>query len=303
MDPRLSAHLDLAALDDADFVERAYRTILRRDPDEEARERALTRLADKSMSRATLLAELATSAEFTRVRALDDGIAAAAGARARGEVLRGLTAPTGDERAIEIPWALARYRGEQRVLDVGHANAEAAYLAALANLGASELVGVDLAEAHIPGVHTVAADVRDLPFEDGSFDFVLCISTIEHVGADNAVYGVAGAPQENGILRGLRELGRVAAHDARIVVTVPTGEDEDHGWFAQLEPAGWRSRFDAAGLALEEEEIYELGPGGWRSAPDFAPAGVAYASRGPSASAVLCAVLRSVRAGASPRGA
>ena len=38
------------------------------------------------------------------------------------------------ERAVEIPWALSRYRGERRVLDVGYANAEPRYLSALEEL-------------------------------------------------------------------------------------------------------------------------------------------------------------------------
>ena len=46
---------------------------------------------------------------------------------------RELRAPAeSDERAIEIPWCLARYDGEPRVLDVGYAFAEPAYLAGLA---------------------------------------------------------------------------------------------------------------------------------------------------------------------------
>jgi hypothetical protein len=53
-----------------------------------------------------------------------------------------------------------------------------------------ELTGVDLAEADVPGLTGVQADVRDLPFEDRAFDLVLCVSTLEHVGADNTGYGL-----------------------------------------------------------------------------------------------------------------
>src|SRR6266540_2050446 len=85
MDERLAAHLELAALTDEDFVERAFRLLLRRPPDDEARVHALAALSEHGLSRGGLLAELADSEEFRRLRALDDGIGRGAAARATGE--------------------------------------------------------------------------------------------------------------------------------------------------------------------------------------------------------------------------
>jgi SAM-dependent methyltransferase len=274
VDDRLRAHLELAGLSDEEFVRRAYRFVLRRDPEPAALERRV--------SRATLLRELVASEEFERLAALDEAI----GAAGHGHFLE---APPGtDERAIEIPWALARVRPGDRVLDIGTANAEPAYVAALLGRGAAEIVGVDLAEADVPGMRTFAADVRELPFEDGAFDLALCVSTLEHVGRDNRVYGAGAEADPGGIAAALEELRRVLAGDGRLVVTVPCGEAEDHGWFVQLEPAAWNEAFLAAGFRVLEEEVYALGAEGWRAAPDFDPTGVRY---GPSASAVLCASL------------
>ena len=282
-----------SALSDDEFVERAYLTLLRRPVDDEARARARARLADGTLSRAAILAELTGSDEFARLRALDDAIATALSQGPQ----RSLTAPPGDERTIEIPWALGRARGAKRVLDAGSAFAEPAYLAALAALGADEVVAVDLAPVEIPGVRAVVADLRNLPLEDGSFDLALCISTIEHVGFDNTVYGIDVEPDENGIAAALGELRRVLAPDGRLVVTVPTGAHEEHGWFVQLEPDAWRAQFAAAGFDTTEEETYALGPEGWASAEDVA--GARYGKQG--AGAVLCAELRPARAGGSHR--
>jgi SAM-dependent methyltransferase len=277
VDDRLQAHLDLAALSDDEFVRRAYRFVLRRDPEPAALER--------HVPRATLLRELVASEEFARLEAIDHALAAAGDGRF-------LEAPPGtDERLIEIPWALARVRAGDRVLDIGTANAEPAYVAALLGRGAAHITGVDLAEADIPDVRTVVADVRDLPFEDGAFDLVLCISTLEHVGRDNRVYGAAQETDPEGLADALDELRRVLAGDGRLVVTVPCGEAEDHGWFVQLEPEGWNDAFLAAGFSVVEEEVYAAGPDGWRAAPEFDPAGVWY---GDHASAVLCAALAPV---------
>src|ERR671939_693578 len=254
VDDRLQAHLELAGLSNEEFVRRAYRFVLRRDPEPAALER--------HVPRATLLRELVASEEFARLEAIDHAIAAAGDGRF-------LEAPPGtDERLIEIPWALARVRPGDRVLDVGTANAEPAYLAALL-ARASEIVGVDLVEADVPGIRTVVADVRDLPFEDGVFDLALCVSTLEHVGRDNRVYGADEERDPHGADAALEELRRVLAPDGRLVVTVPTGEREDHDWFVQLEPEAWNEAFLGAGFRVLEEEIYAAGPEGWRAAPEF----------------------------------
>ena len=48
--------------------------------------------------------------------------------------------------------------------------------------------GVDLAPFSLPGVVAHQADARALPFADGSFDRVICISALEHMGLDNERY-------------------------------------------------------------------------------------------------------------------
>jgi SAM-dependent methyltransferase len=271
-EPRLDAHLELAALSDEEFVRRAYRTVLRRDPEPEAIYRAVPRAA--------LLRDLVGSAEFARLLALDEAIA-------RSDE-RFLEAPAGaDERLIEIPWALARIGGADRILDLGTANADPAYVAALVRLGARDLVGADLATAEIPGVQTVVADARDLPFPDASFDLVLCVSTLEHVGRDNRVYGVEEPRDEHGAAAALRELHRVLDRHGRLVLTVPTGEPEDHGWFVQLDPAGWNELFVESGFRVADEELYVRRPDGWRAGSDVS--GLRY---GEGAAALLCAELR-----------
>jgi SAM-dependent methyltransferase len=304
VDPRLREHLAVAEPSDDEFVDAAFALVLRRPPDPEARERALAALAGGTLSRATLLHELATAPEFERVRQLDDVIAFARGARARGERPRHLQAPPGtDERLIEVPWVLSRLRAG-RVLEVGYAFAEPAYIAALVDADPGELVGADLAEAEVPGFETVVADARALPFPDASFDQVLLVSTLEHIGADNEVYGVDGEADDTGRAAALRELRRILRPSGLLLVTVPLGEPGDYGWFRQEDIRGWTRLFTGAGFFVEEQEAYELGEDGWRAAPTFDPAGVEYGTRGPAASAVLCAELspRRLRRLVSPDG-
>jgi SAM-dependent methyltransferase len=176
------------------------------------------------------------------------------------------------------------------VLEVGYAFAETAYLGGLLRAGV-ELVGADLARRDVGGTETVEADVRELPFPEHSFDQVLLVSTLEHIGADNTVYGLDAESDGSARLEALRELKRVLRADGSLLVTVPLGEPGDHGWFRQEDERGWTQLFSRAGFFLEEVEAYELQREGWRAAPAFSPEGVRYGERGAGASAVLCADL------------
>ena len=288
MDSRVAAELAAYDRTDAEFVDAMFLLVLRREPDPEASERALTKLADGTLSRATLVHELTGSEESERVRQLDDAVVLGLGARQRRERIRWLQAPPAtDERVVEIPWVLSRLRKEGRVLEVGYAFAEPAYLGGLLRAGV-ELVGVDLATRDVEGMETVVADVRELPFADESFDQILLVSTLEHVGADNSVYGLEAEADAGSRHAALRELGRVLRRGGSLLATVPLGEPGDHGWFRQEDESGWATLFAEAGFFVEEIEAYELTSEGWRAAPAFVADGVRYGERGPGASAVLC---------------
>jgi hypothetical protein len=280
VDDTLAAWLAEADLD------ALWRLILRRPI--EAHEQASTeaRLLD-GLSQSTLVHELVTSAEFRHARRLDDAVAWATAQRRANERPRELRADAGtDERPIEVPWCFARVGDAATVLDVGYAYGERAYLAALARLDA-EVTGIDLVTLEVPGLRSVQADLRALPFGTRSFDVAIAISTLEHVGRDNTQYGLA-AESEDTLDRALRELRRVAR---RVLATVPTGERELRPEQAVYEPGQWIERFERAGFVVFEDELYELGAEGWRSVTKLAP-GVRYGTRGPGAAAVLCAELR-----------
>src|SRR3954451_264272 len=111
-------------MDDGDFIETAYRVILRRLPDGVGAADAMAALADGSLSRARFVANLVSSAEFAHLAALDDAIS-----RGRAGPLFDLHAPPDtDERSIEIPWTLSRRLGARRLLDAGYAHAPTLYL-------------------------------------------------------------------------------------------------------------------------------------------------------------------------------
>ncbi len=197
------------------------------------------------------------------------------------------------ERVVEIPWALSRYRGERRVLDVGTGFAHPVYTAHLTRLGIPELHGVDLTLRRAPGMRMMRADVRRMPYRDGFFDLVICVSTIEHIGRDNRRYGIGALPSSDGDLAALVEMRRVLHAEGRLLVTVPFGRREDLGWFVQYDRRAWHALLDRAEMREVEVSYYAYEDDGWASCDD--PSGLEDRSYGHAgaagASAVLCAVL------------
>ena len=204
------------------------------------------------------------SDEFRRLRTLDDALTEATAWRLKGERPRHLAAPAEfDPRPVEFIWTLSRYRGEPRVLDVGYANADPLWLTALGDAAPGTVVGTDLVHRDVDGFESVTADLRDLPFSDDSFDVIFCISTIEHVGGDNTVYGVAEG-RSGGPLDALRQLGRVAGGDGRCLLTVPCGKAAED-WYVRRPVSAWTAWFSQAGLAVAESELYVERDGCWLS--------------------------------------
>jgi hypothetical protein len=192
------------------------------------------------------------------------------------------------ERVVEIPWVFRCLTGDQElhILDIGTAFSPMVYKWLLVRL--PHVVEVaDLNETALPGIRSHVADVRNLPFAERSFDVAICVSTLEHVGMDNANYKTqsGGAGQADA----LRELGRVAR---RVLVTVPAGCDADKGSFHQYAPATFRGVVDEAGLVVDRLEVFAHDPvRGWAPAAEDSVQGLTYQQGAVAAAAVICAEL------------
>ncbi|MBA2347137.1 MAG: glycosyltransferase [Solirubrobacterales bacterium] len=144
-----------------------------------------------------------------------------------------------DERVVEYPW-LSSQRLGGLVLDAGSVLNHPHVLTRL-RLRMDDLHILTLepeAEA-FPQLHVsyLYADLRSLPIADATYDRVLSISTLEHVGMDNAYYGsdAAKAPDpQPELLRALGELRRVLKPGGDLYLTVPAGEPDRFEWVRAL---------------------------------------------------------------------
>lgn len=172
-----------------------------------------------------------------------------------------------DERVVELPWVLAQ-RPYGRVLDAGSSLNHAHVLdALLPRVDALHVVTLAPEERSFPerGVSYLYADLRDLPLRDGFYDTVVCVSTLEHVGMDTGRFGAGTArnPDPAAEARNaLAELRRVLKPDGTLLVTVPYGRREDHGWFRQFGREDVDELLGELG-AQAKLTVYAYSPRGW----------------------------------------
>ncbi len=84
------------------------------------------------------------------------------------------------------------------------------------------------------GISYLFDDLRRLPYREEWFDWVACLSTIEHVGMDNAlIYTHDAADQQaqpRDYLSAVEELHRVLKPGGTLFLTFPYGRAMNHGW-------------------------------------------------------------------------
>lgn len=227
-----------------------------------------------------------TRRSLREMRAIEKGVRA-------GKPLEGN--PGTSERVIEIPWALSRLPSSApEVLDIGTANAADVYRRCLRRLDVRSLDLLDPVPADPRLGRVNVGDVREMPFEDDSFEATLCISTLEHVGMDNAMYfeQERGSPSPRPDLAAVREMGRVTRPGGRVLITVPAGAEKDYGWLRQYSVEAWNALVGESGLDPVETAVYVHDPeAGWRPGDGADVAAADYGAGAPFAGALICAAL------------
>lgn len=143
-------------------------------------------------------------------------------------LLAGITS----ERRIEYEFVAKSLTGRESplqekdirnaVLDIG-SGASALPQAMAEVTGEWDVIGVDVNPLKaFPSAATIRMDARSLAFRNNSFDFITCISTLEHIGLPAETYMVSHAGRD-GDAAVMAEIKRVLKTRGLAIITVPYG--------------------------------------------------------------------------------
>jgi SAM-dependent methyltransferase len=189
---------------------------------------------------------------------------------------RGRALPAGygvgfDERVVEFPWTVTRDL-TGRLLDAG-STLNHPHVLPRVRPRVDELHIVTLApepQAYpFLDVSYVYGDLRDLPIRDDTYDRIVSISTLEHVGMDNSQYGDGASASVEAALdlrAAVGELRRVLRPGGTIFVTVPYGVAADLGWQQVFDAGGLEELVEAFGPVEQRREFFRYDEHGWRRA-------------------------------------
>lgn len=176
-----------------------------------------------------------------------------------------------DDRLVEYPWFLNRLPGGSgRLLDAGSTLNHPVVLDH-PKLREKSFVITTLAPEGIAawqrGISYIYEDFRDSCLRDDYFDWVSCLSTLEHVGMDNTkFYTSDNSKRETDATSHLEfvdELRRVLKPGGTLFLSVPYGRNEDYGWKQVFNAEMLDRVVSRFRPARQVETIYQYLPDGW----------------------------------------
>lgn len=179
-----------------------------------------------------------------------------------------------DDRIVEYPWFFSRLpaRGGN-LLDAGSVlNFD--YILSHEKLSDKKIFISTLAPERLcfwkKGVSYVYEDLREPCYRDGFFDWIACLSTLEHVGMDNTmVYTKDLAKMENdpqAHLLAIKEFRRILKPGGVLYLSVPFGRYKNHGWQQVFDGEMVDQLISAFSPSSVVENYFKYEPEGWRAA-------------------------------------
>lgn len=178
-----------------------------------------------------------------------------------------------DERIIEYPWLFSRLPREPgKLMDAGSAlNFD--FILAQPSMRTKQIFISTLApeekrQLARPNVSYVYEDLRQTCFKDKYFDWVVSLSTLEHIGLDNTrFYTVDSSKNEDRpdtYLRAVEELRRVLKPGGILYLSVPFGRYRNHGWLQVFDAAMVDALLEVFTPAAYVESYFRYERDGWR---------------------------------------
>jgi SAM-dependent methyltransferase len=190
----------------------------------------------------------------------------------------GLKLPEGfgshlDERVVEYPWALSRLCiGDRLLLDAG-STLNHQYILDLDILACRRIVIYTLSPERVisrANVSYIYGDLRSTILRSEFFDEIICISTLEHIGMNNTLLYSKDAryneQKNDDYLSAVKELKRLLKPSGKLLITLPYGHYENHGWLQQFDQRMIDKMLEELACSMSKITYYRYLPGGWQIA-------------------------------------
>jgi len=191
-----------------------------------------------------------------------------------------------DERIVEYPWLFSRLPSSPgKLLDAGSVlNHD--FLLKHPSLKCKDLTICTLApepncywDRRISYVYN---DLRGTCFRNDYFDWVVCLSTLEHIGLDNSeLYAPGSEPEHNPLsfVAAVREIARILRPGGTLYLSVPYGRKADHKWLQVFDSSMVQIIKREFRPRTAEEHYFLAGQEGWRVCSQHEAQGAFYYDR------------------------
>jgi SAM-dependent methyltransferase len=178
-----------------------------------------------------------------------------------------------DERVVEYPWALSRLgAGDRLLLDAG-STLNHQYILDLDILACRSIVIYTLSPERVisrANVSYIYGDLRSTILRSEYFDEIVCISTLEHIGMNNTLLYSKDAryneQKNDDYVSALKEFKRLLKPSGKLLITVPYGRYENHGWLQQFDERMIDKMIEELACSQIKIMYYRYLPGGWQIA-------------------------------------
>jgi len=175
-----------------------------------------------------------------------------------------------DERVVEYPWVLSRLSVQENLLLDAGSTLNNAFLLKLPLMQRKRIVICTLAPEGMVSQANVSyfyGDLRHTILKDGSFDEIVCISTLEHIGLNNSLVYTHnpqhGEYQPYGYREALLEFRRLLAPGGQLFLTVPYGKHKNFGWYQQFDQELLDDAIRVFDGIVRDRAYYRYTPEGW----------------------------------------
>jgi SAM-dependent methyltransferase len=180
-----------------------------------------------------------------------------------------------DERVVEYPWFYSLLpASEGKILDAGSILNYSFLLDHKKLLNKEVFISTLAPEESCywnkrNGVSYIFEDLRDSGFKSNNFDWVVSLSTIEHVGLDNTMLYTQDETkresQDDGYLAAIREFKRVLKPGGKLYLSMPFGVHSKRGWFQIFNARMVDEVIKEFSPSTLSESYYRYVPDGWEN--------------------------------------